>query len=418
MRLAWLAALPAAILIAGCLSPVQHAPAATGLADQALSWPTSAYWDASTGAGTILERSIRHLGGGPTSGSLHYHTLDEVQAHIEALNATWPGLVDVKVLGQSRLGRPLWDIVVTDESVPAAGKLVPILDGAHHGNEYAGGELMLYAADLLLENSASNATVRQLLRDLEVHIVPVVNPDGWVAATRYNGFGVNLNRNYDLDWGDPLGTSNPVMGEVGATANYPLGGVALAAENCGASAASEPETKAMVALFESTKDRAAFYLSGHTATHAVIAPWAAFQQPGPLPSAHSAVFESELQWVRDNTEYQAGKAQWGNLSAGLPYAASGSSMDYYYTTVGKPAFTVEVEYEVTSATDSNYPARLLTPVDTLQTWMRASAGLPMHLLANAKELAAWQTPDASALVPATGQALPDWLEPAQGQPHL
>lgn len=65
-----------------------------------------------------------------------------------------------------------------------------LLDGAHHGNEYAGG--------------GSNATVRQMLRDLQIHVVPVVNPDGWVAATRYNGNGVNLNRNYDIDWGNPL----------------------------------------------------------------------------------------------------------------------------------------------------------------------------------------------------------------------
>jgi hypothetical protein len=419
MRLAWLAALPAALLVAGCLTPASSV-GRSGLAgpDAPMQWAKSAYWDATTGAGTMLERSIRHLGGGPTSGGLHYHTLDEVKAHIEELNATWPGLVDVEVLGESRLGRPVWDVVLTDEAVPAAGKLVPILDGAHHGNEYAGGELMMYAADLLLDNYATNATVRGLLHDLEIHVVPVVNPDGWVAATRYNGFGVNLNRNYDIDWGDPLGTSNPVMGEIGAAANYPIGGVALAAENCGASAASEPETQAMVALFKSTKDRASFYLSGHTATHAVIAPWAAFMQPGPLPSAQSAVLESELQWVRDNTEYQAGKAQWGNLSAGLPYAASGSSMDYYYTAVGKPAFTVEVEYEVTSATDSKYPVRLLTPVDTLQTWMRASAALPMHLLANAQELAAWQTPDRPALVPASMGAQAQQLEPAYGQPHL
>lgn len=413
MRLAPLAVVAVLAPLAGCLS----APAP---GDAAIHWPTSAYWDAPAASMLYLERSVRHLGGGPTSGALHYHTLDDVQAHIEELNATYPGLVDVHVLGQSRLGRPLWDLVITDESVPAGGKLVPILDGAHHGNEYAGGELMLYAADLLLENAATNATVRQLLRDLEVHIVPVVNPDGWVAATRYNGFGVNLNRNYDIDWGDPAGTSNPVMGEVGQTSGQPLGGVALAAENCGASAASEPETQAMVSLFESTKDRAAFYLSGHTATHAVIAPWAAFQQPGPLPSAHSALFEQELQWVRDHTEYQAGKAAWGNLSAGLPYAASGSSMDYYYTTVGKPAFTVEVEYEVTSATSKDYPARLLSPAQDLKFWMQASAGLPMHLLANAKELAAWQAPDQPALVPAGAllAAAPDGLEPAYGPPHL
>jgi hypothetical protein len=413
MRVPW-AAVPLLLsvsLLAGCLSG--------GGGDEAIHWPVSAYYDVEPAKGLYLERSVRHLGGGPTSGGLHFHTLDEVESHIREMEAAYPDLVDVRVIGESRLGRPLWDIVVTDESVPAAGKLAPILDGAHHGNEYAGGELMLYAADLLLENHATNATVRQLLRDLEVHVVPVVNPDGWVAATRYNGFGVNLNRNYDIDWGNPLGTSNPAMGTVGATADQPVGGVALVAENCGASAFSEPETQAMKALFEQTANRSAFYLTGHTATHAVIAPWAAFQKPGELPVEHRGVLERELQWVRDHTEYQAGKAEWGNLSAGLPYAASGSSMDYYYVTVGKPAFTVEVEYEVTSATSPDYPVRLTQPFDGLQAWMRASAGLPLHLLANAKALAAWQPATAPPLTPGGADAdLPDGLEPAYGQPHL
>jgi hypothetical protein len=400
-------------VLAGCLSGGGHG------GDQAIHWPTSAYYNVEPVATTYLERSARHLGGGPTSGSLHYHTLDEVESHLHAMEADHPGLVELRTIGESRLGRPLWDVVITDKSVPAAGKLVPILDGAHHGNEYAGGELMLYAADTLLENHATNHTVQRLLRDLEIHVVPVVNPDGWVAATRYNGFGVNLNRNYDLDWGDPAGTSNPVMGTVGAAAGQPLGGVALVAENCGAAAFSEPETQAMKALFEATANRSAFYLTGHTATHAVIAPWAAFQSPGPLPAEHSAVLEQELQWVRDHTEYQAGKAAWGNFSAGLPYAASGSSMDYYYETVHKPAFTIEVEYEVTSATSTDYPARLTQPFQGLQFWMQASAGLPLHLLANAKALADWEPATAPPLTPdGKDAALPDWLAPAVGQPHL
>ncbi len=275
---------------------------------------------------------------------------------------------------------------------------------------------MLYAVDLLLENQATNATARQMLGELEIHVIPVVNPDGWVAATRYNGNGVNLNRNYDLDWGDPLGTSNPFMGQAGAATGQPVGGVALAAENCGASAFSEPETQALRDLMLATKDRAAFYLTGHTATHAVIAPWAAFQAPNVLPEDHDLVLESELQWIRDHTEYQAGKAQWGNFSAGLPYAASGSSMDYYYTAVGKPAFTVEVEYEVLSATDPDYPDRLLQPFDGMRYWMEASVGLPMHLLANAAALSQWQEPVAPALAPASD--LPQWLAPAQPQAHL
>ncbi len=41
-----------------------------------------------------------------------------------------------------------------------------------------------------------------MLRDLEIHAVPILNPDGWEAATRYNGFGVNLNGS-TIQWDNP-----------------------------------------------------------------------------------------------------------------------------------------------------------------------------------------------------------------------
>src|SRR5688500_5466571 len=192
------------VMASGCLS---NGPGDSTLdevlpGDQPMQPVGSAYYDAPNAGELYAERSARHLGGGPTSGSLQFHTIEEVGAHILELNTTYPGLVGVTVLTQSHEGRPVWDMVVTDESVPAEGKLVAILDGAHHGNEYAGGEVMLYTADLLLENHANNSTVRDMLRSLEIHVIPVVNPDGWVAATRFNGNGVNLNRNYDIDWGN------------------------------------------------------------------------------------------------------------------------------------------------------------------------------------------------------------------------
>lgn len=409
------------LVMAGCLAGTggpydSNAPPTT---DEPIAWPEDAYWDIPVAQMTYLERSARHLGGGPTSGTLQFHSWEQVEVHLKQLNATFPGLVDLRVLGETHLGRPIYDLVVTDESVAGTNKTVPILDGAHHGNEYAGGEVMLYAAEILLENWATNATVRAVLADQEIHVIPVVNPDGWVAATRFNGNGVNLNRNYDIDWGNPLGTSNPVMGTLGEASGQPVGGVALVAENCGAAAFSEPESTAIRDLMLANKERGAFYVTGHTATHAVIAPWAAFERPADLPDDHNALFESELQWVRDNTEYQAGKAEWGNLSAGLPYAASGSSMDYYYLEVQKPAFTVEVEYEVTSATSPDYPDRLLMPFDGFEFWMRATVPIPMHLIANARELSSWSPADRPALVPEGWQAAAQaGLEPAMRGPHL
>ncbi|MGB0652761.1 MAG: M14 family metallopeptidase [Thermoplasmatota archaeon] len=410
------------ILLAGCLGDSE--PATTdnvsrdGGPDLPMVAVQDAYYDVVPGGETTLQRNVENVAASALGGDVRFHTYEEMTAKLEAWNATYPDLVELDAIGESHQGRPVWRVVVTDESLPSEGKVAPLLDGGHHGNEYGGSEIMTYAVDLLLENHATNATVRQLLRDLEIHVIPVVNPDGYAAGTRHNGFGVNLNRNYDVDWGNPAGTSNPVMGAVGAATGMAFSGLALVAENCGASAFSEPESQAVAAVMEELGGRAAFYLSGHTPTHAVIAPPAAFDPPFDVPADHRAVLDEELQWIRDHTEYEAGRAQWGDLSAGLPYAASGSSMDYFYHTVGKPAFTVEVEYFPTAVTAEDYPFRLAQEFEGLRYWMDATVPLPMHLLANAVALHAWEAPTAPALLPPdhVAPALPE--RPHQEWPYL
>ena len=63
--------------------------------------------------------------------------------------------------------------------------------------------------------------------DLHLTIVPQVNPDGWEAGTRNNARDVDLNRNFP--WGWPR------------------------RPNSGSGPASEPETRAAVALLETTR---------------------------------------------------------------------------------------------------------------------------------------------------------------------
>lgn len=283
--------------------------------------------------------STRYAGVYP--GATPFHTFEEVQAHIESWTGSYPGFVELRTIGASRNGLPMWDVVVTNE-VALGPKATVLFDGGHHGNELAGVEMTLYLIDLILANRA-NATVASWLDALEIHSVPIVNPDGYVAQTRGNALGVNLNRNYDIDWGNQLGASNGVMGTLAHRANRSMPSVIIVAENSGPSAFSEPETQAMKALMEEIGPRLAAYLTYHTPTNALAAPWGAFDPPFPLEPEHDALIEHVLQWTRDNTEYRAGKAQWGNFSAGLPYAASGSSQDYVFANWLAPSFTLEVE---------------------------------------------------------------------------
>ena len=386
------------LLLAGCLAPaalVEEGGARP--ADAPVARPATDFYNVS-GEPT----STRTAGLAP--GAAPFHALEEVEAHLAAWNASHPDLVEVRTVGHSRGGRPLWDVVLTNEAVPGP-KPVLLVDGGHHGNENAGVAMALYLVDFLLENAARNATVARWLDEVELHTVPLVNPDGYVAQSRGNALGVNLNRNYDLDWGNQLGASNGVMGTVAHATDRSMPSVMVVAENCGPGPFSEPETQAMRDLMAELGPRMVGYLTYHTPTNALAAPWSAFDPPFPLPPEHDAFFEHVLQWTRDNTEYRAGKASWGNFSAGLPYAASGSSQDYAYATYQVPAFTLEIEIYYTSVQSEGYAERTyLAPYQGLAYWMEASLPIPLFLLANWRSLDAWT-------LPAEAPPLPDGVPP-------
>jgi len=92
------------------------------------------------------------------------------------------------ILGRSVDGRPMVAVEVGDLDSPRRALVV----GCIHGNEPAG-----IAIAARLARSA-------LPRELDLWIVPNLNPDGFAAGTRGNARGVDLNRNFPWRW-QPLG---------------------------------------------------------------------------------------------------------------------------------------------------------------------------------------------------------------------
>jgi protein MpaA len=86
------------------------------------------------------------------------------------------------LLGRSVEGRPIEAICVGNPH----GKPVLVV-GAIHGNETAG-------------IAIARALERTSPRDLDLWIVPDLNPDGVAAGTRGNAHGVDLNRNFPWRW--------------------------------------------------------------------------------------------------------------------------------------------------------------------------------------------------------------------------
>src|ERR1039457_6372002 len=73
-----------------------------------------------------------------------------------------------------------------------------------HGDEIGPYIFMLHLIDSLLSGYGQNSRITNLVNNHQIFINPLANPDGTYAggdntvylATRYNGNGVDLNRNY------------------------------------------------------------------------------------------------------------------------------------------------------------------------------------------------------------------------------
>jgi protein MpaA len=86
------------------------------------------------------------------------------------------------VLGHSWQGRP---IVAVEVGNPAGERVLVV--GSIHGNEPGG-------------IPVARALERLHPADLDLWIVPDLNPDGASAGTRQNAHGVDLNRNFPVGW--------------------------------------------------------------------------------------------------------------------------------------------------------------------------------------------------------------------------
>ncbi len=147
----------------------------------------------------------------------------------------------------------IWALKISDNPDVDEPEPVILYTGVHHAREPATLEICLGIIDHLLSNYGTDPDVTRWVNEHETWVVPLVNPDGhwcctdmdwtdWRKNARDNDNngrptapffwwypdGVDLNRNYDWEWGGE-GASHSQDSEV----------------YCGPSPFSEPETQAM-----------------------------------------------------------------------------------------------------------------------------------------------------------------------------
>lgn len=143
----------------------------------------------------------------PIKIELTYHDHDEMTDLLKNVSARFPDLVRLYSIGTSVEGRQLWVVLIsndvrnTDTLMKPNVKLIANM----HGNEAIGRELLLQLLVYLVNSYPRNSSVRSLLDNTYIHLMPSMNPDGFAVARegecssgpgRANANGFDLNRNF------------------------------------------------------------------------------------------------------------------------------------------------------------------------------------------------------------------------------
>lgn len=104
-----------------------------------------------------------------------YYMYSEIVDYLDDLAVKYPNLVSVQTIGKSFEKRDIKTITIADKRSNQTKKSI-LVDAGIHAREWIAPATALYIIRELVENYATN---KNMLRNLNWIILPVVNPDGY-----------------------------------------------------------------------------------------------------------------------------------------------------------------------------------------------------------------------------------------------
>lgn len=262
-----------------------------------------------------------------------FHNYAEMTQKLRTLTNQHAQIAQMNSIGKSPEGRDIWVVRISGNLAQADSLPASIFMGGHHAREHLSIELPIYYIEFLLsEYAQGNPRIQRLVNGRDIHIIPMVNPDGAeydIASGSYkswrknrtrnsNGtYGVDLNRNYGYGWGG---------GGAGTSPNSDT--------YRGTSAFSEPETQAVKKYVE-THENITVLLSFHTFSQLILYPWGHIYE-GIANTRDKQVHETMAQKM----------AQWNGYTpqqSSELYIASGDTTDWSYGEHKIISFTFELD---------------------------------------------------------------------------
>ncbi len=269
-------------------------------------------------------------GGVKGGGDDVYHSFAALSQALSDLAAAYPELCHVESIGSSVEGREIWAVKISDNVTVDETEPEVRFVAAMHGDEPPAMELCLSFIERLLSSYPDDARVERIVDNVELWVIPLLNPDGFAAGTRYNADGIDLNRSFPDRIQDPVNT----------TTGRP------------------PETQALMEFC----DAHSFVLAANFHTGAVVVnyPYDSNETGFSTYTAcdDDALFhEISARYAAENPDMTASTVFPGGITNGAEwYVVYGGLQDWSYVWKGTNEVTIEV-WDVHKPTD---PAALAT----------------------------------------------------------
>ncbi len=262
-----------------------------------------------------------------------FHTPVRVDAELTNLANAHPTIAQIFTIGNSVEGRPIRGLKISSNvnvDDPTKGDVIFV--GLHHAREWIAAEMSLYLAEYLVTHYDTDPNLQACMNNLQIWVIPVLNPDGYVyTATvdrywrknrRNNGdgtFGVDLNRNYSYQWG--LGTG------AGGSPNT------IDETYRGPSAFSEPET-ANFRDFVQARHNPRALVTYHSFSELFLRPWSyTLADPPGQPT---------LEYIVQNSIARIAAVHGHTYGETIGYRSFGEATDYFWNELRLAAFTPEL----------------------------------------------------------------------------
>jgi hypothetical protein len=286
-----------------------------------------------------------------------FHSYQETLNEFTALAQGHPDIARLVNLGTSYEGRQIFALKISlDPGNNDSNKPDVLVTGCHHAREWISVETPVYFANQLISGYATDDWIRHLVDNVEVWIVPIVNPDGltysqgsgnfdftierlWrknrrpISGACSGGTGIDLNRNYGYQWRLPTDSPCPSYRD-------DTGGSDQVENETyrGLEPNSEPEVKALNALTGDPSHKFLARLDYHNFAELILYPWGYQSGLSPDDGTLSLLGQrmSDLVFASEHHRYVSQRAI-------FLYQTTGTSTDYAYGADRIPAaFTVEL----------------------------------------------------------------------------